>query len=117
MIQHEDIGVVLTPFNAPKSGATIAKYVLMATLAEKENRFNEAIQWYKKAIETEDSMIYNEPRDWILPVRHFMGNALLRNQQFKEAEKLFRQNLAVQPNNYKATKGLQLALNRKTRKM
>ncbi len=89
---------------------------LMATIAEKVDRFNEAIQLYKKAIETEDAMIYNEPKDWILPARHFMGNALLRNKQFKEAEHIFRQSLTRVPNNYVATKGLELALKLQTRR-
>ena len=114
LIQHEDIAIVFTPFNAPLSGATIAKYVLMATIAEKENRVSEAFQLYKKAIATEDAMIYNEPKDWILPARHFMGNALLRHKYFNEAAKVFRKNLVDQPNNYTAAKGLQLALNRLT---
>ncbi len=116
LIQHEDIAVIFTPFNAPKSGATIAKYVLMATIAEKEGHFSDAIQLYKKAMETEDAMIYNEPKDWILPTRHFMGNALLSNKQFKEAEDIFRQSLTRVPKNYVANNGLQLALNRQTRR-
>ena len=62
---------------------------------------------------TEDSLIYNEPRDWLVPARHFLGNTLLTAKKYREAEKVFREDLKVQPNNFISTKGLQLSLQKR----
>ena len=100
---------MLPPFNAPLSAANIAKYILMGTIAEKENDPDKAIKYFKMAVATEDSLVYNEPRDWLVPARHYLGNALLNGKKYKEAEEIFREDLKVQPNNFIATKGLQNA--------
>jgi tetratricopeptide (TPR) repeat protein len=107
LLNEKDLSVVLIPFNAPVTSANIAKYILMGTIAEKENNPVAAIDYFKMAVATEDSLVYNEPRDWLLPARHFLGNALLTAKKYKEAEKVFREDLKVQPNNYISTKGLQ----------
>ena len=107
LLDEKDMSVVLTPFNAPVTSANIARYILMGTIAEKESNTVAAIDYFKMAVATEDSLVYNEPRDWLLPSRHFLGNALLVNKKYKEAEKVFRQDLKVQPHNYISTNGLQ----------
>lgn len=109
-LYEKDLAVVLTPFNAPLTSATIARYILMGSIAEKENNAEKAIEYFKKAVITEDSLVYNEPRDWLVPARHFLGNALLDVKRYKEAENIFREDLKVQPNNFISTKGLQAAI-------
>ncbi len=103
------MSVVFSPFNAPLTGANIAKYVLMGTITEKEKRIDQAIQYYKLAVDREDAMIYNEPRDWLTPARHYLGNALLHSKKYKEAAKVFKADLKVHPKNYISTKGLKAA--------
>jgi len=112
LLPEKGLSVVFTPFNAAISGATIAKYLLIGTIAEKERNFKKAINYFKMAVVTEDSLVYNEPRDWLIPARHFLGNALLAHKKYKEAEKVFREDLKLQPNNYVATKGLKNAMNK-----
>lgn len=107
---EKDLSVVLTPFNAPITSANIAKYILMGTIAEKENSIDAAINYFKVAVTTEDALIYNEPRDWLVPARHYLGNALLTAKKYTEAEKVFREDLKVLPNNYISTIGLQTAI-------
>ena len=106
LLNEKDLSVVFTPFNAPVTSANIAKYILMGTIAEKENNLVAAIDYFKMAVATEDSLVYNEPRDWLVSSRHFLGNALLTAKKYKEAEKVFREDLKVQPNNYISVKGL-----------
>ena len=55
-------------------------------------------------------MLYNEPRDWLLPARHYLGQVLVKAGRFEEAEKVFRQDLLVNPNNGWALTGLQASL-------
>ncbi|MDB5224084.1 MAG: hypothetical protein JWN83_2751 [Chitinophagaceae bacterium] len=110
LLYEKDLSVVFAPFNAPITCAKIAKYILMGTIAEKENKMQSAIDYFNMAVATEDSLVYNEPRDWLVPARHYLGNALLNAKRYKEAENVFREDLKVQPNNYVSTKGLQAAL-------
>ena len=110
LLNNKDLAVVFTPFNAPLTSCRIARYILSGTIAEKENRPEAAIDYFKKAVATEDSLIYNEPRDWLVPARHFLGNALLTAKKYKEARKVFRDDLKVQPNNYISAQGLKSAL-------
>ena len=108
-LNEKDLAVVLTPFNAPLSAANIAKYILMGTIAQKENDPKKAIKYFRMAVATEDSLVYNEPRDWLVPARHYLGNALLNAKKYKQAEEIFREDLKVQPNNFTSVKGLQSA--------
>lgn len=108
-LNEKDLAVVLTPFNAPLSAANIAKYILMGTIAQKENDPEKAIKYFRMAVSTEDSLVYNEPRDWLVPARHYLGNALLNAKKYKQAEEIFREDLKVQPNNFTSVKGLQSA--------
>ena len=110
LLYEKDLAVVFSPFNAPITSANIAKYILMGTIAEKQNNISAAIDYYNMAVTTEDSLVYNEPRDWLIHTRPFLGNVLLKTNKSKEAEKVFRADLKVQPNNYISTKGLQTAL-------
>ncbi len=113
MLKEKDMYVILIPFNAPATGGTVAKYLLRGAIAENENNFTDAIINYKIAVATQDSLIYNEPRDWLIPARHFLGNALLRVKKYKDAAIVFRENLKAEPGNYVGIKGLQNALTKR----
>ena len=115
LLKEEDLAVVMTPFNAPKSSGNIARYILMGTIAAKENNTAGALNYFKIAVATEDSLVYNEPRDWLIPARHYLGNFLLNNKRYEEAEMVFRKDLDVQPNNYVSSVGIKSAvLNQKS---
>jgi tetratricopeptide (TPR) repeat protein len=109
LLKEKDMSVVLDPFNAPVSGGHVAKYILMGSIAEMENKSTEAIQWYKKGVVAEDVLVYQEPRDWLVPARHYLGNAMLKEKKYKEAEQIFLKDLSYQPNNYISTTGLKKA--------
>jgi tetratricopeptide (TPR) repeat protein len=109
ILLEKDMAVVLTPFNAAVTGGRVAKYILMGTMAEKGNHLSDAIRYYKMGVTTEDSLVYQEPRDWLVPARHYLGYALLKQKKYKEAEKVFMKDLTYQPNNYISTTGLKKA--------
>jgi tetratricopeptide (TPR) repeat protein len=106
ILMEKDMQVVLTPFNAAVTGGRVAKYILKGCIAENQNQSGEAIEYYKIAVATEDSLVYQEPRDWLVPARHFLGNALLKEKKYKEAEMVFQQDLVYQPKNYISVRGL-----------
>jgi tetratricopeptide (TPR) repeat protein len=88
----------------------IAALVLDARLASAEGDRNRAIASWKKAISIEDKLNYDEPPAWYYPVRESLGAEHLRSRQFKEAEQVFRSDLALNPNNPRSLFGLREAL-------
>ena len=69
-----------------------------------------AIALLKDAAALEDGLSYNEPEDVFFPVRHLLGDALLKAGQSSDAESVFREDLARHPNNGWALNGLVQAL-------
>jgi tetratricopeptide (TPR) repeat protein len=53
----------------------------------------------RQAVQREDLLRYDEPPDWIHPVRHALGASLLNAGRAAEAEQVYREDLARLPNN------------------
>jgi hypothetical protein len=51
-------------------------------------------------------MIYREPKDWPIPVRHYLGACLLKLHRPADAEKVYREDLVHNPGNGWALVGL-----------
>jgi tetratricopeptide (TPR) repeat protein len=87
----------------------IAQKVLAARIAER-NDSKEAIALLRSAAELEDSLSYDEPQAWFLPVREFLGAALMRSGDYVGAEKVFRADLEKNRRNGRSLFGLMEAL-------
>ncbi len=61
---------------------------------------------FKQAIEAEDNLRYNEPPDWRLPARQYLGAALLESGKAAEAEIVYQEDLKRNPENGWSIKGL-----------
>ena len=96
----------LTPFNAAYDGALIAQSILEGIIAEVQKDYKTAIAHFEKAVVAEDHLIYNEPRDWLLPARHYLGNVLVKAGKYNEAIKVLNKDLEINPNNGWALTGL-----------
>ncbi|MEO7801819.1 MAG: hypothetical protein ABIR81_07460 [Ginsengibacter sp.] len=103
-------------FNAGTAALEVAQLIVNGAIAEEENQLPKAIDLYKEAVEKENLMLYNEPKDWLLPVRQYLGNVLIKAKQFAAAEKVFKEDLQVNPNNGWALTGLQTALEKLNKK-
>lgn len=103
-------------FNAGTAAVEVAQLIVKGAIEEEQNQFSKAIDFYKKGVEKESVMLYNEPKDWLLPVRQYLGNALIKAKQFSQAEKVFKQDLEVNPNNGWALTGLETALEKLNKK-
>ncbi len=55
-------------------------------------------------------MVYNEPRDWMLNPKHFLGNAYLEAKKFSAAREVFQNDLQNNNENGWASFGLYKAL-------
>ena len=88
----------------------IAEDLLAGELALAQGDNKAAIESLRKAAASEDIVNYNEPPDWDIPVREWLGRALLVDGQFAEAEKVYRAEIAKHPRNARALFGLAEAL-------
>ncbi len=97
-------------FNSAYDGGNIAEKMLSGAIAEAEGQLTQAAAYFNQAAEAETKLVYNEPRDWILPAREYLGNVLLKDKKWAEAEQTFRKDLIVHPANGWSTIGLVKAL-------
>ena len=90
--------------------------VLDGRIAEARGERDAAIAAYRRAVEAEDRLNYDEPADWFYPARETLGGALLRAGKAAEAEAVFRDDLARHPENPRSLFGLALALEKQKKK-
>jgi Flp pilus assembly protein TadD len=88
----------------------VADDLLVAEIAESRGDRKAAIEGLRAAVVSESHVNYAEPPDWDLPVREWLGRALLRDGQYAEAEKTYREAIARNPRNGRALFGLAEAL-------
>ena len=88
----------------------IASGVLDGEMAAKHDKFDQSAKLLRAAVAKEDSLRYDEPPDWMQPVRHTLGAVLLRAGRYAEAEKVYREDLARYPENGWSLYGLGRAL-------
>ncbi|HSP13666.1 MAG TPA: hypothetical protein VLV78_02810 [Thermoanaerobaculia bacterium] len=96
--------------NPQKSIGAITAALLEGHIAEADGNHAAAIAAFRRAVEAEDALNYDEPPDWFYPTRETLGAALLHAGQSAEAEKVFREDLARNPNNPRSLYGLTQAL-------
>ncbi len=84
----------------------IASSVFDARLASTAGDRNTAIVQWNKAIEVQDRLIYDEPPAWYYPVRESLGGEYLRARRYADAERVFRRDLEINPNNPRSLFGL-----------
>ncbi|MDQ3257806.1 MAG: alpha/beta fold hydrolase, partial [Acidobacteriota bacterium] len=107
-----------TPADAPFGNSTargvlqVAEHLLAGNVAFARGDKKMALEHLRKGVESEDAVGYNEPPDWDLPVREWLGGALLASGDNMEAENVFRSELAKHPRNGRALFGLLESLKR-----
>ena len=96
--------------NSASNLLAIAALTLDGEALAKDNKFDDAIAKLREAIVHEDKLTYDEPPDWIQPVRHTLGAVLLRAGRAPEAEAVYRADLKTYPENGWSLMGLRDAL-------
>jgi tetratricopeptide (TPR) repeat protein len=96
--------------NKTKDILKIAENVLGAQLALARKDNASAVSKLREAVAVQDTLKYDEPPDWFFPVRESLGGVLLMSGDAKAAEKVFREDLVVNPRNPRSLFGLHQAL-------
>jgi tetratricopeptide (TPR) repeat protein len=100
-------------FTTPATVALkVGEDMLAGEIAQARGDRKAAIDLLRTAVISESKVNYAEPPDWDIPVREWLGRALLRDGQFAEAEKSFREEINRNPRNGRALFGLSEALNK-----
>jgi tetratricopeptide (TPR) repeat protein len=76
----------------------------------REDKLDAGIAELREAIKLEDSLNYDEPPGWLIPVRHSLGATLMLNRRYVEAEQIYREDLARSPENGWSLYGLASSL-------
>jgi tetratricopeptide (TPR) repeat protein len=87
----------------------IARHVLDGEIAAKEGKYDDAVQHLSEGAKIEDGLRYDEPPDWMQPVRHTLGAVLLKAGKPAEAEAVYREDLKKYPENAWSLFGLREA--------
>lgn len=85
--------------NPASSLAQIAASVLQGEIAAANKNTKVAVAELRKAIAIEDGLIYGEPPDWFYPARQNLGAILLEAGRPRQAEEIYREDLARFPDN------------------
>ena len=84
----------------------IASKTLEAEICAKDKKFPAAIALLEEAVAKEDALNYNEPPDWFFSVRHHLGAVLLEANRFKDAVKVYQEDLKIYRENGWALRGM-----------
>lgn len=91
--------VLLGAINHAQGVLAVAAPLLQGELALAKGQRKTGIARLRDAVKAEDVLAYNEPADWPLPVRPYLGAALLDAGQGSEAARIYAQDLVTYPKN------------------
>jgi tetratricopeptide (TPR) repeat protein len=99
-LQDPDMLIPGPYFNEAAAGGKVALLILKGTLAARQQQHKEAIVAFQQAVKVEDGMMYNEPKDWLMPAGYYLGIAQAKAGQYAQAEKTFMEDLLKNPDNH-----------------
>jgi tetratricopeptide (TPR) repeat protein len=91
--------LVLGDLNRADLLLKVGERILRGELAIAEGRRDPGLQALREAIAIEDTLNYNEPADWPLPARNYLGAALVGADKPREAIEAFTGALKEYPKN------------------
>jgi tetratricopeptide (TPR) repeat protein len=93
-------------FNPTDAIVNVAANLLKGELLIDHGKMDDGLLALKAAVAAEDNLRYNEPQDWRLPARHYLGAALYEAGRYDEALRVYEEDLVKNPENGWALRGL-----------
>src|SRR4051794_40645187 len=85
--------------NSAEAILGVVRSMLEGEILVAEGKIDEGVRQLQSAVAQEDSLKYDEPPGWLIPVRHSLGAVLMNQGRFTEAEKVYPEDLARIPEN------------------
>lgn len=101
--------LVLWDINRADHILAVASHMLRGELALARGEQQTGVKALQAAVEAEDALNYNEPADWPLPTRQYLGAALLSADRPRDAITAYKGDLETYPHNGWSLYGLALA--------
>lgn len=98
-IQPEMQKLQLGPSTYADGVLRVADALLRGELLRASGKRADALAALRQAVAAEDMLPYNEPADWPLPTRHYLGAALLEAGLAKDSRQTFLEDLERYPDN------------------
>ena len=102
--------VTIWDINSTQNILEIATEVLAGEIAAKQGDYEQAIAKLQQAVTLEDNLNYDEPADWSIPARQNLGAIFLEANAPDKAEQVYREDLAIYPDNGWSLLGLAQSL-------
>jgi tetratricopeptide (TPR) repeat protein len=96
--------------NSMRQLMDVAEKMLAGEILYRAERPTEALAALREGVRLEDNLIYSEPPDWMMPVRHALGAMLIATGRAADAESVFRADLGRYPENGWSLYGLARSL-------
>jgi tetratricopeptide (TPR) repeat protein len=96
--------------NSASDLLNVAEHLMAGEILYQEGNEAAAFDELGAAVRAEDALKYAEPPDWLQPVRHALGAALLKSGRLEQAEAVYRDDLKRLPHNGWSLFGLMRAL-------
>lgn len=77
----------------------VAERLVEGEILYREGAKDASIEALYEAAELEDALNYDEPPDWIQPIRHALGATLMQEGRYADAETVYRDDLERLPGN------------------
>ena len=84
--------------------------ILEGELHRHAGELGAAVAAFERAVELEDTLVYDEPEPLPFAARHWLGAVLLELERYAEAEQVYRDEIADHPHNGWSLFGLQTAI-------
>jgi tetratricopeptide (TPR) repeat protein len=107
--------VTIWDLNGTADLLAIADRILTSRIASARGKHDEAIAMLEKGVELEDALTYDEPPPWPQPLRPILGAAHLASGNPASAERAYREDLEMYPENGWSLHGLAESLRRQGR--
>lgn len=102
--------IVIWGINGARPVLEVGMHMVLAAAEESGGHPDRAVGHYEEAMRLEDALLYDEPPTWELPVRPYLGAALLAAGRPADAERVYRDDLAKFRENGWSLFGLAAAL-------
>lgn len=96
--------------NSAKTLLEIASHDLAGEIAAAQGKTAIAVRDLERAVVLQDGLRYMEPPPWYFPERQALGAVLLKAGRAKQAEAVYREDLARYPENVWSLRGLEASL-------